>query len=298
MTTNWNKARASRDEAANIAEMIVQGLEITKPPVSPFDVIRSERRRLVAFGDDFGDAFDGRLEYQKPKFIIFYNTKYDAWPHKGKHHPKVTFTIAHEVGHFCLARHRNYLKKGGSPHGSQTEFVSDNLSEREADAFAAGLLMPKFLADDVVNAGPPEFKDVQEAKDLFEVSLTSMMLRWVQLSNFPCAMCSVRDGSIEWGLTSDAFKKAGAYKVNRGKRVTSRAATKFISVDPSISRYRDEERWGSAEHWLDFERTDLGVVEHFVAIPSTKQVLVFITADEEDTFKCLDDDDRLENSDE
>lgn len=290
MPSNWKADQGARDAAADLAEMTVLGLGITKPPVNPFDVIKSEHRRLMAFGDDFGDAFDGRLEYQKPRFIIFYNTKYDAWPHKGKHHPKVNFATAHEIGHFCLGRHRRYLKKGGSPHGSHTEFVSDNLSEREADAFAAGLLMPKFLADDVINAGPPEFKAVKEATDLFEVSLTSMMFRWVQLSNFPCAMCSVRDGTIEWGLTSEAFKKVGAYRVNRGEEVTSRAGTKFITADSSLSRYRDEEGWGSAEHWLDFDRRDLGVVEHFVAIPSTKQVLVFITADEDDTFGGHDED--------
>ena len=50
----------------------------------------------------------------------------------------MNFSVAHELAHYFLIAHHNYLKHGGRPHGSKTEFVSDNNSEREADAFAAG----------------------------------------------------------------------------------------------------------------------------------------------------------------
>jgi Zn-dependent peptidase ImmA (M78 family) len=290
VTTNWGVEQAHRDAAADFAEEIVKGLGITAPPVSPFEVIRSEKGRIRAFGDDFGDAFDGRLEYHAPRFLLFYNTKYDAWPHRGKHHPKVNFTIAHELGHFLLTPHRKYLKKGGRPHGSQVEFTSDNLSEGEADAFAAGLLMPRFLADKVVNHGPGTLKSLQAAKDLFDVSLTSMMVRWVQMSDYPCAMCSVRDGKIEWGLTSEPLKKAGAYRVHRGKPVASRSARAFLDADPSLTRYREGEGWAVAERWLDFNRDGVGVVEYLVVIPSVRQLLVFLTAEEDDVFPDTDND--------
>lgn len=280
--TTWMFEQNRRDAASDLAEQIVKGLRITAPPVSPFRIIRSERKRITAIGDDFGDAFDGRLEYQRPRFVIFFNTKYNAWPHNGEHHPKVNFTVAHELGHFFLNAHRNYLKHGGRPHGSVTEFVSDNNSEREADAFAAGLLMPAFLADNVINQGPPTLGSVKKARDLFEVSLTSMMVRAVQISDYPCAMCSVREGRIEWGFTSGAFKKAGAYKVNRGQKVVSRSACKFLEGD--LSRYRQEEGWGGVDAWLEWEKGRVDVTEYYVAIPSVKQVLVLITAEEDDVF--------------
>jgi hypothetical protein len=130
---------------------------------------------------------------------------------------------------------------------------------------------------------------VKKGRDVFEVSLTSMMVRWVQVSNFPCAMCSVHNGVIEWGFTSEAFKKAGAYRVNRGERVTSRAACKFLAADPVLSRYREEEGWGGVEAWLVWEKGRLDVVEHYVAIPSVKQVLVLITAEEDDVIPDEDD---------
>src|SRR5262245_3383302 len=81
VTTSWRFEQARREAAAALAERIVKDIGITAPPVSPFKVLDTEKRRIRVYGDDFGDAFDGRLEYQSPRFLLFYNTKYDDWPH-------------------------------------------------------------------------------------------------------------------------------------------------------------------------------------------------------------------------
>jgi hypothetical protein len=122
-----------------------------------------------------------------------------------------------------------------------------------------------------------------------------MMVRWVQLSDFPCAVCSVRDGAIEWGFTSQAFKEVGAYKVNRGKPVSSSAAQKFLNVDRALKSYREGEGWSDAGHWLSFDRHGLYVSEYFAAIPSTRQLLVLLSAEEDDVFTKSDDE--FESSD-
>ena len=151
-----------------------------------------------------------------------------------------------------------------------------------------------FLAKPVVNRGPPTLNTVKSGRAIFDVSLTSMMVRWVQVSDFPCAMCSVRDGIIEWGFTSEAFKKAGAYRVNRGEQMTSRSACRFLSGDPTLSQYREEAGCGTVNAWLSWERRRLDVAEHYVAIPSVKQMLVLITADEEDvSWRTITDGGRL-----
>ena len=43
--TSWILEEARRDAAADLAEQIVKDLEISKPPINPFRVIRSEKRR-------------------------------------------------------------------------------------------------------------------------------------------------------------------------------------------------------------------------------------------------------------
>lgn len=50
----WSPETERLDAAAELAETIIKSLEITKPPVDPFAIIKFERRLLMAFGDHFG----------------------------------------------------------------------------------------------------------------------------------------------------------------------------------------------------------------------------------------------------
>jgi hypothetical protein len=265
----------------------------SKPPIDPFRIMRSERR-ISACGLDFGEAFDGRLEYEAPQFLLFYNTKYDAWPHDGDHHPKVRFTVGHELGHFFIDEHREYLRRGGGPHRSFSEFVADPVVEQQADAFAAGLLMPSYLLSGIVNEDPaPTLGLLKATRDQFRVSLTSMMVRWVQLSHFPCAAVAVSgSGRIKWGFVSEAFVEAGVFRARVGESVGSSDTRQFISVDPSVSRYREGQGQGLVHQWLQSDRKDIYVREFQVAIPYRRDVLVLVTADEDEVAGASDDDDR------
>ena len=164
MSIEWKLEQGKLKKAAEYGEQIARDAEFSQSPIDPFIVIQNEQKRIKTFGDDFGNDFDGRLEYQKPSFLLFYNTKYDSWPHVGTHHPKVIFTIGHELGHYFLQHHRDYLMRGGGAHGSVTEFQSNRLVEREADSFSSGLLMPKYLLGKIANRNPPSLEAVKEAR--------------------------------------------------------------------------------------------------------------------------------------
>jgi Zn-dependent peptidase ImmA (M78 family) len=285
--TKWSPELDRLEAAAGLAEAIVQGLDITKPPVSPFAVIKAENRQVLAFGDDFGDAFDGRLEYQSPKFLLFYNTKYDEWPHTGEHHPRVTFTVAHELGHYFLERHRQYLKKGGGAHCSQTEFLSDNLSEREADTFAASLLMPSFLARPIVNKNELTLARLDTIARSFETSLVSTTIRAVRLSEYPCAVAGIREGQIAWMFPSDRLIEGSCYP---GKRVleSPQAKERWQNfVGGSKDRASGD---GMARHWFQMydredELHDVYVTEEFLPVQVMNTLVVLVTLDDDDLFK-------------
>ena len=274
--------QARLEKAAELGETVSKAVGFSAAPIDPFRIIGSEENRIQAVGEDFGEAFDGRLEHHKTFFLLLYNTKYDAWQHVGRHHPKILFTIAHELGHYFLEDHRVFLMNGGGAHGSRTEFESKNLAEREADFFATGLLMPRFLLRRQVNAQSPTIQAVRSARDTFQVSLTSMMTRWVQLCDFPCAVVSVAAGVIEWGFTSPGFSRIGGWRVRRDEAVSSRQAREFLRQEPTSSRYREGQGWSVADRWIDFDRPKLEVREDYVVVPTTRQVLVFLTADEND----------------
>jgi Zn-dependent peptidase ImmA (M78 family) len=282
MSIEWKIELGKLKKASEYGEQIAKNCNFLKPPVDPFVIIKNERNRVKAFGDEFGNDFDGRLEYQKPSFLLFYNTKYNRWPHSGNHHPKVLFTVGHELGHYFLEHHRDYLMHGGGAHGSVTEFQSNRLVEREADCFSSGLLMPRYLLGRIVNRQPPTLEHVKQTRELFQVSLTSMLIRWVQLCDFPCAVVSVTEGLIEWGFCSLGLKRVGGYQVRRGAAVSSRQAKAFSQADSSFSSFREGAGYSVASHWIQNERLGFVVEEQYLIVPSTRQMLVFITADEDE----------------
>ncbi len=193
----WRIEQDARDAALARGEEIAKLNRFSAGPVDPFRVIASEGGQIHAEGDDFRDCFDGRLSYHDGRFLLIYNIRYNAWSHSGTHHPKVRFTVAHELGHYYLDPHREFLVNRRKPIESFTEFESNKQVEREADAFAAGLLMPEYLVAPRINrqtqASTASIKQV--AKE-FDVSLTSMMVRWTQLSDFPCATLCIRNEHI------------------------------------------------------------------------------------------------------
>lgn len=288
----WKQEQATRDFALAKGEEVSKLNGFCTGPVDPFKVIASESGQVLAKGDDFGDSFDGRLSYHDGTFLLLYNTRYNHWPRIGMHHPKVRFTIAHELGHYFLDGHREFLVRRREAIESFTEFESNKEVERQADAFAAGLLMPKQLVAPHVNCEPDAtMASIKEAAREFDVSLTSMMVRWTHLSHFPCATLCIRSGLIQWGFGSEAFRACGLWRCRRGVAPKSVDAMKFLKSDSSCSVFREGTGAGRAQHWLEGDCDPLDVREHYLVIPYSQCIMVFVTAREEDLPSGWEDDD-------
>ena len=81
---------------------------------------------------------------------------------------RLRFTIAHEIGHFVLHPGRAVSERGGPTNQSTVRL------EREADQFAAELLMPEQL---VRQAVLDDGGDLRRLADRFDVSTQAMSLR-------------------------------------------------------------------------------------------------------------------------
>ena len=194
---SWKLLQNSRDHAMSQGENITREFNFETPPIGLFEIIKAEPA-IYAEGADFGDAFDGRLEYLGDKYLLVYNTKYNEERNIQDMHPRIRFSIAHELGHYFLDEHRNILRSGGPAYLCITEFQSDKELELQADYFATGLLMPSHLLSPIVNKkAEPDLTIVKNVAQQFQVSLTSMMIRWVKLSDFPCGVFSVTNTGIE-----------------------------------------------------------------------------------------------------
>ncbi|QDV26038.1 ImmA/IrrE family metallo-endopeptidase [Aureliella helgolandensis] len=280
---SWKLHYAALNHAAIQGEEIASIFEFVKPPVDPFAIMDAERELICYDGDDFGDCFDGRIRFVGPRFLICFNTRFNAWPHKGQNHTKILFAIAHELGHFFLPKHRDYLVRSRQSHGSFSEFTSDPLVEQQADFFASGLLMPKYLLGPEVNSSNFVTLDrFHRVRNSFEVSLTGLLVRWTQLSDFPCATIAIKNGKIQFGWTSAALRTRGAFRIRRGDSVSCRAAKDFLEADPSLTRYREGSGSGSIRNWIDFDDYRLQTEEHYFAIPHSGTVWILVVADEND----------------
>lgn len=290
----WTAEKNRLLMAGREADAVVEQLGLTAP-IDPLAIVRSEKPLLRAGGRDFGDRFDGKLEYNREKncFLLFYNTKYDTAP--GVHHPRTRFSIAHELGHYFLDKHHAYLMRSQKSHPSKGEFRSDNPIEREADSFAASILLPIRLARPIINRDELSVDRISHIADHFNASLVSTMFRCVALSDFPCAVAGIRGGEVAWMFPSEPLIKAGVYP--NKYFLPANAQEPWAEFQVGVGDRSENE--GRVRDWFTtYDRDDLAAVyvtEEYIPVQSMGTLLVLLTMDEGDLF--AEEDDEYEDDD-
>lgn len=289
---------ARQHKAGETAEAILQTGGVTTYPVDPLAFIRENCPRLRVAGGHFKAQFDGQLEYHADRklFLLFYNNKYDEGLPPGTHHPRTRFSVSHELGHYYLDEHRYLLVKGRKAHCSTTEFRSDTQIEREADAFAASFLMPRFLLRPVINSSPLSLARLESTKDAFQTSLVSTTIRSVQLSDFPCAVIGIKDGIVAWSFWSPSLINSGIYPRKRGSSLPPKGNSSWNDFKEGRREWTPDDT--HANRWLQIFREDFESVwanEQFIPVPILDTLMVLVTIEESDLMQdenvdCGDDD--------
>jgi Zn-dependent peptidase ImmA (M78 family) len=285
---DWEKERHRQFLAGRVADDLIVRLGY-KGQIDPHKIIASESEWLRAGGRNFKNSFDGKLKYypQHQRFVLFYNTKYDVDYTNGPHHPRTRFSIAHELGHYFLEEHRDYLLNGGITHPSKSEFRRQNRRiEREADAFAASLLLPTSLVGRRVNQSRPTLELVDELSRDYQVSPVCATFRIVRLSEDPCAVAGIRNGEVAWMFPSDRLIAGSCYP-RKGELESEFAIEQWNAfVDGDSAKVS---RKGLAAEWLSlFGRAanieGLEVKEHYLPVKFMNTVIVLITMDDNELF--------------
>lgn len=141
--------------------------------VIPVDVVKAARLYeldvyVIEMEKMVGATPSGILTEHNGKWAIFINDADSL--------TRQRFTIAHELGHFLLHKGKQFVDEFSAGETFYRD-GEDTAEEREANYFAACLLMPARLVEETW----PNCKDPKDAAKKFEVSEVSMTYRLKKL---------------------------------------------------------------------------------------------------------------------
>ena len=180
----------------------------------------------------YGLGFDARIEYfhEFDCFGIYYQV-----PGPYRNAGRVNFSIGHELGHFYLPEHRERLR-AGSKHNCLSDYGSKSPHEREADRFAADLLMPQELFIDQVkpfHSGFCTLKNLCTMAEGLGTSITSTAIRYCDCGIDATLVVLSRDRTVHWSWPSDDMRPLGTWFVESGTQIPrgSRTASLYDRLE-------------------------------------------------------------------
>jgi Zn-dependent peptidase ImmA (M78 family) len=254
------------------AAEVLAARRISVLPVDPFGIATGEGiicEKLKGFG------VSGCLCGAGDVFSIFYSDSISSDGFR-------RFTVAHELGHYFLEGHYKHIfADGNSRHVSDSGYSSDDPFEREADAFAAALLMPPELFKSACARVAPGFKAIEALSEKCLTSLTATAIRYADLSDDPIAVIGSKDNRVQFTFMSDVLKQRRDLtwpKKNSG--IPNGTATHKFNGDPkNIAQSKRMISTALMDVWFDCGGTTY-VNEEVVGLgPSYALTLTILVAD-------------------
>lgn len=173
--------------------------------VDPAHLLDGCRDLTWSYGD-YGDHFDGLIEYHGRGFHVYVNRERSLRLDGGRG----AFTMAHELGHYFIDEHRHWLMH--NPNRSHCSFVQQEEvlqkpHEREADVFATNLIIPRKTFANLIGCPTPSIEEVRKAADYFHTSLTTTAIRFIELEPFPCVIICWYQGRRKWAKRSPSVAR-------------------------------------------------------------------------------------------
>lgn len=183
--------------AALEAEELIRELGIDHLPIDPIEI--AESLGIVVEPKCTEDGVSGMLIRVGNEFGIVYATHIESEGFR-------RFSVAHEIGHFRIPGHIDAVLEHGQIHESHAGFVAGDKYEREADEFAATLLMPSKLFVREMRSHGDGLQAVRGLAEKCVTSLPAAAIRYVQLAEVPVAMVVSTDACIDYCFMSDPMR--------------------------------------------------------------------------------------------
>lgn len=238
---------ARRLIAENAAFAVLREASVTGLYVNPIDIARSKGIEVQGKPSDV-DGVSGILVKAGDNFGIMYATNV---PSEGFQR----FSIAHEIGHYCISGHVDALLTSGV-HVSHAGFRSSDPYEQEADFFAAALLMPETAFRKGIDNYPAGLAAIEALRKACVTSLTACAIRYAGLTRDGVAVISSVGQTVDWCFMSDALKDAQGIKwLRKGTPVPGGTLTESLNARPENVRVgKSDAGDGDLRDWFDTTR--------------------------------------------
>ena len=239
-----------RFKAELIAEEVISDHGINRLPVDPITIAHN-RGILVRPKPAHIQGSSGMLVRIGNAFGIAYATHIDSDGFKN-------FSIAHELGHYFLPGHVDAVSNTENFHLSQAGFISGDQYEKEADHFAARLLMPQGLFKEAALAADEGLEGVEELSKICKTSLTATAIRYTECVEYPMAIIVSIGNKVSYCFMSEPLKEvSGLAWIRKGQNLPKNTITFDFNRDGQ--RVQDAERDAYVSDLQDWFGGDISV---------------------------------------
>ncbi len=173
------------------AERVLRSLGVTEPEEIDLDAI-AWSLGVVAVKRRTLDGCEARIVGYGGRAVITVDDR--------RHPQRQRFSIGHEIGHWCHHRGRTLIcrpEEIGSASSAPSAKVAG--TERAADAFAAELLLPRYLLEPIARPYPKlTLKVLRAVAGRFDTSLSATAIRLAELGHSPFVLVCHGQGGRRW----------------------------------------------------------------------------------------------------
>jgi hypothetical protein len=262
----WWKAEACVSE-------VLQQMNLTKLPIDPFKIAEA-KNIMHQENPSLGAGISGCLMRIGHTFGIIYSTRFASNGFK-------RFTVGHELGHYFLEGHADYLFQDGKTlHTSTSGFISEDRYEREADAFAASLLMPKHLFRPACANTGIGLDAIKAMASICDTSLTATSIRFARLSPDPVAVILSMNQKVLFSIMSPCFRTQRTLTwIKRGAGIPPESLTFHFTRDlTNVQNARTASGGTTLAEWFDGPETHIN--EDVIGLGEYGRTLTVLWTDE------------------
>lgn len=242
------------DRCEKIGERILEDRGINTLPIDVKKLAEDSDFIVTPFPKgQTGNGYAGMLLRQGNDFAIFYS---EAIKNDGFQR----FTIAHELGHYFIEGHLEAVLDANGVHKSKEPFSLADQFEKQADSFAAGLLMPTGLCKRITRQYDDGLEAIVALATACNTSLMSSAIRYTEMSDGKIAIIVSENGQILFSCASRPMISSGFFvKSKTHLPQTSFSAQcgidrSFVASALSGEQEGDLSDWGNHNSCLCFEQ--------------------------------------------